>query len=131
VIDGVNVTALPEFRRAPYIGRVFQDPMMGTASNMGIDENLALALRRGDRAHPALGRHQSGEGALSRRAEKSWAGLEERMSVKVGLLSGGQRQALTLLMATLRKPKLLLLDDTRRHWTRRPPPRCSNSPTGS
>jgi putative ABC transport system ATP-binding protein len=111
VIDGVNVTALPEFRRAPYIGRVFQDPMMGTASNMGIDENLALALRRGDRRTLRWGVTRAERERYHEELKKLGLGLEERMSVKVGLLSGGQRQALTLLMATLRKPKLLLLDE--------------------
>jgi putative ABC transport system ATP-binding protein len=110
VIDSVNVTALPEFRRAPYIGRVFQDPMMGTASNMGIDENLALALRRGDRRTLRWGVTRSERERYHHELKKLGLGLEERMTVKVGLLSGGQRQALTLLMATLRKPKLLLLD---------------------
>lgn len=111
VIDGVDVTALPEFRRASYIGRVFQDPMMGTAANMGIDENLALALRRGERRTLRWGVTKSERERYYEELKKLGLGLEERMSVKVGLLSGGQRQALTLLMATLRKPKLLLLDE--------------------
>ena len=111
VIDGVDVTKLPEHKRAKYIGRVFQDPMTGTAANMQIIENLALASRRGSRR---------GLGAGVKRKEKEHykevlkhldLGLEDRLTSKVGLLSGGQRQAVTLLMATLRKPKLLLLDE--------------------
>jgi putative ABC transport system ATP-binding protein len=109
-INGANVTALPEHKRASYIGRVFQDPMMGTAANMAIEENLAWPFAAAA-AHPALGSYQSGTGALSGGAQNARSGLEGRMSVKVGLLSGGQRQALTLMMATLQKPKLLLLDE--------------------
>ena len=110
-IDGVNVTDLPEHKRASYIGRVFQDPMMGTAASMQIEENLALAARRGQ---------SRGLGWSITKAEREQyrgllaglgLGLEDRMTSKVGLLSGGQRQALTLLMATLKKPKLLLLDE--------------------
>lgn len=110
-INGIHVTALPEHKRASYIGRVFQDPMMGTAANMGIVENLALAMRRGKRRTLRWG-VTSAEHELYREALKTLGlELEDRMSVKVGLLSGGQRQALTLLMATLQKPKLLLLDE--------------------
>jgi len=110
-IDGVDVTALPEHKRAKFIGRVFQDPMMGTAATMQIEENLALAARRGK---PRLLR--SGITKQDRQFYKEQLkildlGLEERMTAKVGLLSGGQRQALTLLMATLQQPKLLLLDE--------------------
>ncbi len=110
-IDGVNVTKLSEHKRAKYIGRVFQDPMMGTAATMQIDENLALAARRGKGRHlrPGIGR-----GERQRYQELLSTldlGLEDRLTTKVGLLSGGQRQALTLLMATLQKPKLLLLDE--------------------
>ena len=111
LIDGVDVTHLPEYKRAKFIGRVFQDPMMGTAADMWIEENLALAARRGK---PRTLR--SGISAKEREYYKEQLkildlGLEERMTAKVGLLSGGQRQALTLLMATLQKPKLLLLDE--------------------
>lgn len=110
-IDGVDVTNLPEFKRAKFIGRVFQDPMMGTAADMWIEENLALAARRG-RARTL----RSGITAMEREQYREQLkildlGLEDRMTTKVGLLSGGQRQALTLLMATLQKPKLLLLDE--------------------
>lgn len=110
-IDGVDVTGLPEYRRAPYIGRVFQDPMMGTASNMEIEENLALALRRGRRRTMRWGVTRAEREHFREALKKLGLGLENRMNVKVGLLSGGQRQALTLLMATLQKPKLLLLDE--------------------
>ncbi len=110
-IDGTDVTRLPEHRRAAYIGRVFQDPMMGTAASMGIEENLALALRRGQ--HRGLRWGITGkERELYRELLTGLGlGLEQRLTTKVGLLSGGQRQALTLLMATLKKPKLLLLDE--------------------
>lgn len=110
-IDGVNISREPEHKRAQYIGRVFQDPMRGTAAGMQIQENLALALRRGRRR--GLSWHIKNEEldfyreALTRLD----LGLQTRMTSKVGLLSGGQRQALTLLMATLEKPKLLLLDE--------------------
>lgn len=110
-INGVDVTAMPEHKRAPYIGRVFQDPMMGTAASMGIDENLALAFRRGDRRTLHWGVTKAERERYYEELKKLGLGLEERMTVKVGLLSGGQRQALTLLMATLRKPRLLLLDE--------------------
>ena len=111
IIDGTNVTRLPEHKRAPVMGRVFQDPMMGTASDMGIEENLALAYRRGQRRGLKWG-ITSRERELYRTLLKTLdLGLEDRLSTKVGLLSGGQRQALTLLMAVLKKPKLLLLDE--------------------
>jgi len=111
VIDGVDITKLPEYKRAKYLGRVFQDPMTGTAADMQIEENLALAARRGK---PRLLR--AGITAKERKEYKELLkildlGLEERLTTKVGLLSGGQRQALTLLMATLKKPKVLLLDE--------------------
>ena len=111
VIDGVDVTKKKEYKRAPYLGRVFQDPMMGTAANMNIEENLALARRRGE--HRTL---RWGITDKERREYKELLatldlGLENRMTSKVGLLSGGQRQALTLLMATLKQPKILLLDE--------------------
>lgn len=110
-IDGTNVTNLPEHKRAPYIGRVFQDPMMGTAATMQIDENLALAMRRGDSRTLRRGITKAEREQYRELLESLGLGLEERMTSKVGLLSGGQRQALTLLMATLKKPKLLLLDE--------------------
>lgn len=110
-IDGVNVTAVTEHKRAEFIGRVFQDPMMGTAANMEITENLALAYRRGERCTLKWGVTKAERVHYREELKKLGLGLEDRMSVKVGLLSGGQRQALTLLMATLRKPKLLLLDE--------------------
>ena len=111
LIDGTDVTGLPEFRRAPYIGRVFQDPMMGTAPNMQIEENLALAYRRGKRRGLKWGVTKKEREFYHERLKILGLGLEDRMTAKVGLLSGGQRQALTLLMATLQKPKLLLLDE--------------------
>ena len=110
-IDGVDVSKLPEHKRAQYIGRVFQDPMMGTAATMQIEENLALAARRGRprTLRPGIGKK---ERDMYRELLKLLdLGLEDRLTSKVGLLSGGQRQALTLLMATLQKPKLLLLDE--------------------
>ncbi|MGI6746163.1 MAG: ABC transporter ATP-binding protein [Acutalibacteraceae bacterium] len=111
VIDGVDVTRLPEHKRAAYIGRVFQDPMMGTAAKMGIEENLALAFRRGQHRSLAWGITKSEREHYCNVLEDLGLGLEQRLTSKVGLLSGGQRQALTLLMATLKKPKLLLLDE--------------------
>ena len=111
ILDGEDITALPEHKRAVYIGRVFQDPMMGTAPNMQLEENLALALRRGQRRGLGWGVTKAEREEYRERLRALGLGLEERMSAKVGLLSGGQRQALTLLMASLRKPKLLLLDE--------------------
>ena len=111
ILDGVDVTAMPEFRRAQYIGRVFQDPMMGTAANMQIEENLALAARRGKKRTLRWGVTNAEREEYHERLKTLGLGLEDRMTAKVGLLSGGQRQALTLLMATLRKPDLLLLDE--------------------
>ncbi len=111
LIDGTDVTGLPEFRRAPYIGRVCQDPMMGTAPNMQIEENLALAYRRGKRRGLKWGVTKKEREFYHERLKILGLGLEDRMTAKVGLLSGGQRQALTLLMAALQKPKLLLLDE--------------------
>ena len=110
-IDGIDVTGLSEHKRAKYIGRVFQDPMMGTAATMQIEENLALAARRGKirTLVPGITRKERAE--YKEMLKILDLGLEERMTSKVGLLSGGQRQALTLLMATMRKPKLLLLDE--------------------
>ncbi len=110
-IGGVDVTNLPEYKRAQYIGRVFQDPMMGTAATMQIEENLALAARRGKPRTLRLGITKADREFYKEQLKILDLGLEERMTAKVGLLSGGQRQALTLLMATLQKPKLLLLDE--------------------
>lgn len=110
-LNGFNLTNLPEHKRARFLGRVFQDPMMGTAATMGIEENLALAYRRG-RARGLRGGITSAERDIYHdKLSTLGLGLEERMTSKVGLLSGGQRQALTLLMATLQKPDLLLLDE--------------------
>ncbi len=111
LIDGKDVTRLPEHRRAAYLGRVFQDPMTGTAGTMGIEENLALAKRRGQRRFFRSGIRRSEREEYHELLATLGLGLEDRMSTKVGLLSGGQRQALTLLMAALKKPKLLLLDE--------------------
>lgn len=110
-LNGVDLTGLSEHKRAKYLGRVFQDPMMGTAATMGIEENLALAHRRGQGRglRPGI-THQEREIYREQLATLG-LGLENRMTSKVGLLSGGQRQALTLLMATLKKPQLLLLDE--------------------
>ena len=111
LIDGVDVTHLPEYQRAKYIGRVFQDPMMGTAATMQIEENLALAARRGKPRTLRIGITRAEREEYREKLKILDLGLEDRMTAKVGLLSGGQRQALTLLMATLQKPKLLLLDE--------------------
>lgn len=110
-IDGKDVTRMPEYKRAKYIGRVFQDPMKGTAAGMQIAENLAMAMRRGQR----LGLRWSESSKMYEHFREMLAeldlGLEDRLTSKVGLLSGGQRQAVTLLMATIRRPELLLLDE--------------------
>lgn len=111
LIDGVDVTKLPEHKRAKFIGRVFQDPMMGTAATMQIEENLALAARRAKRRGLRPGITKKERAFFREQLKILDLGLEDRMTAKVGLLSGGQRQALTLLMATLQKPKLLLLDE--------------------
>ena len=111
VIDGQDVTGLAEHKRAKYLGRVFQDPMTGTAATMEIQENLALAKRRGDRRTLRIGITKAEREEFREQLRTLNLGLEDRMTAKVGLLSGGQRQALTLLMATLKKPKLLLLDE--------------------
>ena len=110
-IDGVDVTRLPEHKRATYLGRVFQDPMTGTAATMNIEENMALAMRRGQHRMLRWGISSMERKMYREQLQTLGLGLEDRMSSKVGLLSGGQRQALTLLMATLRAPKLLLLDE--------------------
>ncbi len=111
VIDGTDVTKLSEHKRAAYLGRVFQDPMTGTAATMGIEENLALARRRGTKRGLRKGITQQEREEYKELLKVLGLGLENRLTSKVGLLSGGQRQALTLLMATLKKPKLLLLDE--------------------
>lgn len=111
LIDGVDVTRLPEYKRAKYLGRVFQDPMTGTAASMQIEENMALAARRGKRRTLRSGITSAEREEYKEKLKILDLGLEERLTAKVGLLSGGQRQALTLLMATLQKPKLLLLDE--------------------
>ena len=111
IIDGKDITRLPEHKRAAYIGRVFQDPMMGTAATMQIDENLALAARRGAGRTLRIGITKKENAEYHELLKTLGLGLEDRMTSKVGLLSGGQRQALTLLMATLVTPKLLLLDE--------------------
>ena len=111
LIDGIDVTRLPEHKRAAYLGRVFQDPMTGTAASMQIEENLALASRRGKRRSLRIGITAKERERYREQLQILELGLENRLTTGVGLLSGGQRQALTLLMATLRKPKLLLLDE--------------------
>lgn len=111
ILGGINVTNLAEHRRAQYIGRVFQDPMMGTAATMQIEENLALARRRGKRRSLCPGITKAEREQYVELLKILDLGLENRMTSKVGLLSGGQRQALTLLMATLQKPRVLLLDE--------------------
>ena len=111
IIDGVDVTKLPEYKRAKFIGRVFQDPMMGTAATMQIEENLALAQRRGKPRTLRSGITRQEREEYREKLKILELGLEDRLTAKVGLLSGGQRQALTLLMATLQEPKLLLLDE--------------------
>ena len=110
-IGDVDVTHLPDYKRAPYIGRVFQDPMLGTAPTMQILENLALAARRGQRRGLRWGVTKAEKEQYQKMLKNLDLGLEDRLTSKVGLLSGGQRQALTLLMASLKKPKLLLLDE--------------------
>ncbi|WP_295585126.1 ABC transporter ATP-binding protein [uncultured Oscillibacter sp.] len=111
VIDGTDVTRLPEYKRASLIGRVFQDPMLGTAPTMQIEENMALAARRGQRRGLGWGITRAEREEYRHLLERLDLGLEDRLTSKVGLLSGGQRQALTLLMASMKKPKLLLLDE--------------------
>lgn len=111
VLDGADTTKLPEYKRAKLLGRVFQDPMMGTAANMEIQENLALAYRRGKRRGLAWGITRDEKEFFGEKLKILGLGLEDRMTSKVGLLSGGQRQALTLLMASLIRPEVLLLDE--------------------
>ena len=111
LLDGEDITRLPEHKRAKNIGRVFQDPMMGTAPDMQLEENLALAMRRGQRRGLRWEITASEREQYYEKLKELGLGLEDRLKVKVGMLSGGQRQAITLLMATLKKPKLLLLDE--------------------
>ena len=111
IIDGTDVTRLPEHKRAKYLGRVFQDPMMGTAADMWIEENMALASRRGQARGLKWAISKAEREQFKEMLRELDLGLENRLSAKVGLLSGGQRQALTLLMAVMKKPKLLLLDE--------------------
>ena len=111
LIDGMDVTPMPEYKRARFLGRVFQDPMMGTAAGMGIDENLALASRRGKRRGLGWGITKAEREHYRELLAPLGLGLEDRLSTKVGLLSGGQRQAVTLLMASMQQPRLLLLDE--------------------
>ena len=123
MINGEDISALPEHKRAKYIGRVFQDPMMGTAADMLVEENLSIAQRRG--------MHRFVKWAISKKDRAYFKellsvldlGLENRLSTKMGLLSGGQRQAVTLLMASMKNPKLCSLTSTQPHWTRQPPQR--------
>lgn len=110
-IDGVDVTAMAEHKRAAFLGRVFQDPMKGTSPDMEIDENLSIAARRGTKRKLLWGIRKGERAKYKELLEPLGLGLENRLSCKVGLLSGGQRQALTLVMATLNRPKLLLLDE--------------------
>ena len=110
-LDGMDLTEKPEYKLARYLGRVFQDPMLGTAANMEIEENLAMAMRRGRKRGLSWHIQPAERKIYKEKLALLDLGLENRMNAKVGLLSGGQRQALTLLMATLQKPKLLLLDE--------------------
>ena len=111
IVDGVDITKLSEHKRALYLGRVFQDPMTGTAATMSIEENMAIAARRGERRGLGWGITKKERARYKEALKELDLGLEDRLSSKVGLLSGGQRQAITLLMASLKKPKLLLLDE--------------------
>ena len=111
ILDGKDISDLPEYKRAYMLGRVFQDPMMGTAAGMQIEENMAMANCRGKRRGLSWGITKKEKEMFREKLKMLDLGLEDRMTSKVGLLSGGQRQALTLLMATLKKPSLLLLDE--------------------
>ncbi len=111
LLDGRDITDLPEHKRAVWLGRVYQDPMMGTAAGMQIEENLALALRRGKRRTLAPGIRKSERALFREKLAELGLGLEDRLTARVGTLSGGQRQALTLLMATISRPDMLLLDE--------------------
>ena len=111
LLDGQDVTAMPEYKRAKFLGRVFQDPMKGTAADMQIDENLAIAKMRGKRHTLRWGVKKADKKEFVEALKMLDLGLENRLTSKVGLLSGGQRQAVTLLMAAMNQPKLLLLDE--------------------
>lgn len=111
MVDGVDISDLSEHKRASYLGRVFQDPMTGTAATMSIEDNMAIAARRGERRGLRWGITKNERKLFKEQLRELDLGLEERLSSKVGLLSGGQRQAITLLMAALKEPKLLLLDE--------------------
>lgn len=111
VIDGKDITNMSEHKRAAYFGRVFQDPLMGTAANMLIEENLSVASKRGKRRTLHFGISKKERADYKERLKELELGLEDRLNIEVGLLSGGQRQALTLLMASMNNPKLLLLDE--------------------
>ncbi len=111
IIDNDDVTKIPEYKRAKFIGRVFQDPMVGTAADMWIEENMALAMRRGKSRGLSWAINNESRKMFKEMLVKLDLGLENRLSTKVGLLSGGQRQALTLLMASMNSPKILLLDE--------------------
>lgn len=111
IIDGTDITRLPEHKRAKFIGRVFQDPMTGTAADMWIEENMAIALRRGRSRGLGWAINEADRKLYKKMLARLDLGLEDRLSTKVGLLSGGQRQAITLLMAAMNNPKLLLLDE--------------------
>ena len=111
IVDGVDLTRLSEHKRAVHLGRVFQDPMIGTAATMSIEENMAIAARRGEHRGFRWGISKKEREQYKEQLKDLNLGLEERLSSKVGLLSGGQRQAITLLMAAMKKPKLLLLDE--------------------
>ena len=113
VLDGENITNLPDYKRANLIGRVFQDPMVGTAPSMTIEENLSIAARRGDKRRFIKGINRTLKKNMKEKLSRFGLGLEDRLSTPVGLLSGGQRQALTLLMAVF-KPSLLMLDEHKR-----------------
>lgn len=111
IIDGTDISGLSEHKRATYLGRVFQDPMVGTAATMSIEENMAIAARRGQKRGFGWGITKQERDDFREKLKELDLGLEDRLSSRVGLLSGGQRQAVTLLMATLKNPKLLLLDE--------------------
>ena len=111
IVDGVKLSHMPEYKRAKFLGRVFQDPMMGTAADMEIQENLAIANRRGKVRGFRWGISKKEKAEYVKMLAQLELGLETRLSAKVGLLSGGQRQAVTLLMASMNKPKILLLDE--------------------
>lgn len=111
IVDGTDISGLSEHKRATYLGRVFQDPMVGTAATMSIEENMAIAARRGQRRRFGWGISKQEREDFREKLKELDLGLEDRLSSRVGLLSGGQRQAVTLLMATLKQPKLLLLDE--------------------